>query len=42
MFVEMKAKIEPRPRRNLEKGETLNSDGMTTIIEEDQLIEQRK
>ena len=37
MFVEMKAKIEPRPRRNLEKGETLNSDGMNKIIEKEPL-----
>ncbi len=41
MFVEMKSKIEPRPRRDLEKGGTLNSDGMNKIIEKDQLIEQR-
>ena len=41
MFVEMKSKIEPRPRRYLEKGGTLNSDGMNKIIEKDQLIEQR-
>ena len=37
MFVEMKAKIEPRQRKNLEKGENLISDGMNKIIEEELL-----
>jgi hypothetical protein len=37
IFVEMKAEIEPRPRKDLEKGGTLNSDGMKKIIEKELL-----
>jgi hypothetical protein len=33
----MKVKIETRPRRNLEKGETLTPDGMNSIIEKELL-----